>query len=52
MIRPTEMPDDLQIARRARLRPMPEIAAQMGIQERFLEPYGEAVAKIRLEAIE
>src|SRR5207247_2056227 len=45
-------PTDLQIARRARLLPMPEIAAKMGIGPHLLEPYGHDVAKIRLEAID
>ena len=44
-------PTDLEIARRARLQPMPEIAAKMGIGPHLLEPYGYDVAKIRLEAI-
>src|SRR4029077_2760104 len=45
-------PSDLDIARRARLLPMPEIAARMGIGPHLLEPYGSEVAKIKLEAIE
>jgi formate--tetrahydrofolate ligase len=45
-------PPDLEIARRARLLPMPEIAARMGIGPHLLEPYGSDVAKIKLEAIE
>jgi formate--tetrahydrofolate ligase len=44
-------PTDLEIARRATLLPMPEIAAKMGIGPHLLEPYGYDVAKIRLEAI-
>jgi formate--tetrahydrofolate ligase len=52
MIHPTEMPNDLQIARQARLRPLTEIADEMGIADRYLEPYGDAVAKIKLAAIE
>ncbi len=44
-------PTDLEIARQARLLPMPEIAAKMGIGPHLLEPYGYDVAKIRLEAI-
>ena len=52
MIHPTEMLSDLQIARQAKLRPLREIAAEMGIGEHFLETYGSAVAKIKLEAIE
>src|SRR5436305_4190776 len=47
-----EFPTDLQIARRARLLPMPEIAAKMGIDAELLEPYGNDVAKIKLDAIE
>jgi formate--tetrahydrofolate ligase len=45
-------PPDLEIARRARLLPIPDIAARMGIGPHLLEPYGSDVAKIRLEAIE
>jgi formate--tetrahydrofolate ligase len=45
-------PTDLDIARRASLLPMPEIAAKMGIGPHLLEPYGYDVAKIRLEAID
>ncbi|HCF99258.1 MAG TPA: formate--tetrahydrofolate ligase [Chloroflexi bacterium] len=45
-------PTDLEIARQARLLPMPEIAARMGLEPRLLEAYGNDVAKIRLEAIE
>ena len=43
---------DLEIARKANLKPLTEIAAQMGLGERLLEPYGEGVAKVKLEAIE
>jgi formate--tetrahydrofolate ligase len=52
MIYPTEMPNDLQIARQAKLRPLAEISDEMGIGDHLLEPYGDAVAKIKLEAIE
>src|SRR5258706_7684577 len=45
-------PTDLEIARRAKLLPMQEIAAKMGIGPHLLEPYGYDVAKIRLEAID
>ena len=47
-----KFPTDLEIARRARLLPMPEIAAKMGIGPHLLEPYGYDVAKIRLEAMD
>src|SRR3989440_12013666 len=46
-----EFPTALQIARQARLLPMPEIAAKMGINPHLLEPYGHDVAKIKLDAI-
>jgi formate--tetrahydrofolate ligase len=42
----------LGVARTARLKPLDEIAAEMGIGEHLLEPYGEGVAKIKLDAIE
>jgi formate--tetrahydrofolate ligase len=45
-------PSDLEIAREAKLKPLDEIAASIGIGEHLLEPYGESVAKIKLEAIE
>jgi formate--tetrahydrofolate ligase len=45
-------PTDLEIARQARMLPMPDIAAKMGIGPHLLEPYGYDVAKIRLEAID
>src|ERR1700686_2980299 len=45
-------PTDLEIARKAHLLPMPEIAARMGIGQPLLEPYGHDVAKIKLSAIE
>ena len=45
-------PTDLDIARRATLKPIPEIAAKMGIGTHLLEPYGHDVAKIKLDAIE
>ena len=46
------MLSDLAIARSATLKPLDEVAGSMGIDPRFLEPYGESVAKIKLEAIE
>jgi formate--tetrahydrofolate ligase len=48
----TAFPTDLEIARRAKLLPMAEIAARMGIGPHLLEPYGYDVAKIKLEAID
>ena len=45
------MPSDLEIARQAHLKPIAEIAKDMGIEPRMLEHYGENVAKIKLDAI-
>ena len=45
-------PSDLEIARAATAKPLPEIASQMGIGEHLLEPYGSSLAKISLDAIE
>lgn len=45
-------PSDLDIARKARLIPMRDVAAKMGIGEHLLEPYGHDVAKIKLGALE
>ncbi len=49
---PTRFPSDLQIAREARLKPLEDIADEMSIGPHLLEPYGDAVAKIKLAAIE
>ena len=49
---PTGFPADLQIAREARLKPLGDIAGEMSIGPHLLEPYGDAVAKIKLKAIE
>ena len=46
------VPDDLQIARGAKLRPMERVAEDIGIGPHLLEHYGDNVAKIKLEAIE
>jgi formate--tetrahydrofolate ligase len=42
----------LEIARQATLEPVTKIAAEAGIPEGLLEPYGEFVAKVSLDAIE
>ena len=41
----------LEIARRATLLPITEVAAGMGIGEDLLEPYGRNIAKISLDAV-
>jgi formate--tetrahydrofolate ligase len=45
-------PSDLAIARSAALKPLEDIADEMGIPSHLLEPYGEQVMKIKLAAIE
>jgi formate--tetrahydrofolate ligase len=46
-----DFPSDLEIARGAALKPLEDIAEGMGISPRLLEPHGEEVMKIKLEAI-
>src|SRR5215213_5081741 len=46
------LPKNLEVARQAKLRPLNEIAAELGLGAHLLEPYGESVAKIKLDAIE
>jgi formate--tetrahydrofolate ligase len=46
------MPSALEISRHATLKPIAEIAAEIGIPPWLMEPYGEYVAKIDLAAIE
>jgi formyltetrahydrofolate synthetase len=43
-------PSDLQIARNASLKPIEDVAAEVGIGAHLLEPHGRDVMKIRLEA--
>jgi formate--tetrahydrofolate ligase len=45
-------PSDLEIARNAQLKPIDDIASEIGLGLHLLEPYGEQVAKVKLEAIE
>jgi len=45
-------PSDLEIARGATLKPLEDVAAEMGIGAHLLEPYGDQVMKIKLSAIE
>jgi formate--tetrahydrofolate ligase len=46
------MPTGLEISRSVRLQPLDQVAATMGIGRHLLEPYGDAVAKIKLAAVE
>ncbi len=45
-------PSDLAIARGADLAPLTDVAAGIGIGPHLLEPYGDAVAKVKLEALD
>ena len=46
------MPSALEIARQAALKPVADIAAEIGIPPWLIQPYGEHVAKVDLAAIE
>jgi formate--tetrahydrofolate ligase len=46
------MPTDLEIARQASLKPLEDIAEEMGIGSELLEFYGRDVAKVKLSAID
>jgi formate--tetrahydrofolate ligase len=46
------LPPAIEIARQASLRPIDDIAEQMGIPLSLLEHYGSTVAKINLDAVE
>ena len=46
------LPSDLEIARRAELKPINEIAARLGLGPGVVEPYGHHVGKIPLAALE
>src|SRR5690625_2634066 len=46
------VPSDLAISRAAVPRPLEEVAADMGIGAHLLEPYGNAAAKVSLDAID
>ncbi|MDV6013543.1 formate--tetrahydrofolate ligase [Haloechinothrix sp. LS1_15] len=45
------MPNDLEISRHTVLKPIGRVAADIGIAEHLVEPYGRNVAKISLDAI-
>jgi formate--tetrahydrofolate ligase len=46
------MPTDIEIARKANMKPITEIGARLGIPEDALEPYGRTKAKIAMDWIE
>jgi formate--tetrahydrofolate ligase len=45
-------PSDLEIAQLAKLKPLSDIAAEMGLDPHLLEMYGEYTAKIKLSALD
>ncbi|HHR84886.1 MAG TPA: formate--tetrahydrofolate ligase, partial [Candidatus Acetothermia bacterium] len=46
------MKSDLQIAQEAKLKPITQIAAEAGINEDELEPFGKWKAKVKLDILE
>ncbi|GAA5023378.1 formate--tetrahydrofolate ligase [Terrabacter aeriphilus] len=46
------LPTDLEIARAATLRPLTDVAADLGVRPEHLEPYGRDVAKIDLAVLD
>lgn len=48
----TPVPSDIEIAQAAKLEPIEAIAEKMGLSRRDIEFYGDAVAKVKLEALE
>ena len=51
MIELVPVPPAIEIARRATLKPIGDVAAEMGIASTLLEPYGTSIAKISLDAV-
>ena len=45
------MKTDLEIARAAKLRPIVDVAREMGIPNEYVEQRGHGIAKIKLEAL-
>ncbi|HET6430235.1 MAG TPA: formate--tetrahydrofolate ligase [Phycisphaerae bacterium] len=48
----SSVPSDIEISRAATPRPITEIAAAAGIEPRYLEPYGDVKAKVKLSILE
>jgi methylenetetrahydrofolate dehydrogenase (NADP+)/methenyltetrahydrofolate cyclohydrolase/formyltetrahydrofolate synthetase len=49
---PSKVPSDLEIAQAAEMKPILEIAEQVGLNEEELVPYGWYKAKVRLDVLE
>ena len=50
LVRP--VPSDIEIAQAAHIKPITQIAAELGIRENELEMYGPYKAKVKLEILE
>ena len=46
------MLNDYEIAKQAGIRPIKDIAAKLGVEDEFLMPYGDEVAKVNLNALD
>jgi len=46
------MDSDLRIARSARIKPIKEVAAELGLSEEEIIPYGETKAKVRISTLD
>lgn len=46
-----EIPTDIEIAQNAKLKPITEIARQLGLSDEEIEPYGRHKAKVSLETL-
>ena len=46
------MPTDIEIAQNATLRPIRDVAAEIGLGDEDLRPYGHTMAKVLPEALE
>ena len=46
------MKSSLEIAQEATLKPIEEIAGQLGLQNEEIDPYGRYMAKVRMEALD
>ena len=49
---PSPVPSDLDIAQAAKMKPIAEIAAELGLLEDEVEPYGKYKAKVTLDVLE
>src|SRR5690606_31867865 len=51
LVEESQMPTDIEIARAAKMKPIAEIAAELGIPGESLEPYGRFKAKVQMDWI-